>query len=332
MPRSMTLSAVILAALAPSLGRCVLDYDFIKEIHVNPTSLVGAWRTTYDWSTSAFAWEKPAAPISHFANSSANWVGPGTAFHTIDATASADCNSWSLSEGTSSVTAGNYNGYAHVEGIHTCNPGADRQARETSKSQLTVDAGNLVRGQIQWKLQGTAKATESSQPSLFDDPMFFDIFDETGQERYRNAFLHVDLTWLLGYGILGSPEGDFDFDNGNMTVTAADASFNISISDPFIVQSGFAHLTVSHGVVSASSDGGIFAGRMPAVGTPIGFTVNIDPGPLDFDLSPLGPNLTTTIGESIEIGATASAVPEPASVLALAAGLAALIRHRRSKH
>src|SRR5205823_3020512 len=148
-------------------------------------------------------------------------------------------NASAFSEGTSAVTAATYDGTAHIHGDSVTSPGAYGQARETAKSKLSAGMGSVERGRLTWAPQGTATAFEETPITyalwLFD-PIWFDVINLDTNEEYYNEVLHMNIH------LPDTAQGAVEFADGNMHVTAREMTLDLSISDPFVAQSGFASL------------------------------------------------------------------------------------------
>lgn len=205
--------------------------------------------------------------------------------------------------------------------------GQGARASASSYSYFDAAAGNFRNGQVQWNPRFRARLGESrgstglQQRGRIGDPLSYRFFDPHDGWVYGELF-RLDLD-LLGDG---GVDQEVAWENGFLNVNARHADFDMVFGDQRSLQRGTASFSIRNGLVTASSDGGMFAGLMPAIGSPGTFGVNFGSLALDVDF---GPDATDTSFHMFGDGEAFEAVPEPATLFGLATGIGLWLRRRR---
>ena len=142
---------------------------------------------------------------------------------------------------------------------------------------------------------------------------------ESENLRLEAALLNV---WT---GITGGENPEVLWDNGRLVfANASDGEFHAMIGSIYVPteQRGTADLVFRDGVITQSSDEGIFDGLLPAVGSSSTFDIAF-PSTLEFDYD------LPDLGTDMRFGMDLGQVPKPATLSLLALSGMALLRRRR---
>ncbi|MCE5341476.1 MAG: PEP-CTERM sorting domain-containing protein [Planctomycetaceae bacterium] len=223
------------------------------------------------------------------------------------------------------VAGGNVTGNVHVWGDATANgTGSERGAYGFSYSGVTAQGGRALKnGRIAWNPVFRAAVSGSAGGATWGtDPINITVHDLVTDETLIETLLFIECE-------LNGMNDEIDWSNGMLSLDATDAVFHIDISSQYTVQRGYLDLAVENGVITTSSDGGIFDGILPSIGGSGTFDVALSSEMiLDYDMGEFdGHDLDVTLDWC---GTGAAIVPEPATIMMLSTGGFAFVRKRRA--
>jgi hypothetical protein len=228
---------------------------------------------------------------------------------------------------TANFAPGNVTGTIHVDGSASVPDGVSGSAFSSARSTVGVRGGSLMRnGRIRWG-PGLSSSVSGSVGEFIHDPITFDVLDPlTG--IYTSGTLEDIESAMTG-------TGSFSWNSGVFSVNATSSfTFTIDMTSPYIQsgERGSVDFQITNGMVTTSATTGIFAGLFPSVGSAGTFSMPLSNDlTLDYDLGSMG-GAAPLVTFGFDDGGEAS-VPEPASFLLLATGLALLsISARKLKH
>ena len=294
------------------------SYDAAKKFNFMPKGDVvrGTWR--YYSFTSASSPSDRCGPLNGTEAMPAN--------DSKDCASRADHASSKSHSGiaTSKFAPGNVSGSIAVKGNATAS-GGPGSAFSAARSGVSVQGGKKMRsGRISW---GPSMSTQvlGNSSSFAHDPIGFDVFDPDTNTHTTGTLFSVDA-------FMGGA-GSFSWQNDVFNVNATNFDFTLQLNSPYTSEQGTVDFHIRGGIVTASTETGMFAGLLPGIGTGGAFSVPFsDDFTLDYDLGNLGGNNPDVSVSFDEAGQAAAGTPEPSSMLLLGSGLLSLSGILRKRH
>ncbi len=206
-------------------------------------------------------------------------------------------------------------------------------AYESSVASAFSYAGLAIEGQELGGLSGscrqeidseakTSKVEQVGQFSTFhgNDPISFQLFDSlTGQLLFSDWIFKSEIIITRSRQGVG---GYYRHDQSGLLLDASDAEIHMAYNPAYTLQQGTLDLVVIDGLVSSSSDSGVFDGLLPTIGTTAPLYLGVSgTQQIDFDLTSLAKIYPTDVKWQLEFGSiddgvteSFAAVPQPVPV------------------
>ncbi len=190
---------------------------------------------------------------------------------------------------------------------------------------------NRKTGELRWvgmyhRVATTAGPAKTKQSQSIRDPIDIRFFD-----RLTDDVLFTDSFFDVFMELSGDGDGSMTLDSGKLIVDtpAGAGTVHINAGSDYTDVRGSLELAVNNGVVTGVNTTGVFAGTMPALGSPAQFVANIGLVDLKFDYDRVTPQTVNA-----ELRATvegSGAVPEPSGAAALLIGSALTVFRSRKQ-
>ena len=263
--------------------------------------------------------------------------GPSVGPRNIGSLAASSWAYASADYGTSAVPGPGgtkYSGFTDVYGVADPEPKYVGTASSSAFSQFLLE-GWVPFGQIggQWVVRMGAKATGNTKGTAHGggfvkgrDPLAFSIQNLVTGEVISETV--IDIPWAVDEG------GAIDWADGNFSLNARNASFEIRLGGAHVLEAGLLKLEIANGTVSTAIASGAFAGWLD--GIPATGPINIPmPTALDFTLdfaSLSNPDeWTGDLSLHVEAEAFGAVVPEPEVYALMLVGLGIVGRLARRR-
>ncbi|MFN9591923.1 MAG: PEP-CTERM sorting domain-containing protein, partial [Pirellulaceae bacterium] len=117
--------------------------------------------------------------------------------------------------------------------------------------------------------------------------------------------------------------------SGLFSMDIEEGYFSIDLSSPYTTQQGSLYIGVDGGLVTTSTDSGMFDGLLPALGTPGNFGFLLPYFVLDYDFGNFNGHDLEIVASFSGSGAALAGVPEPGTILVVSSGMLGMMLRRR---
>jgi hypothetical protein len=204
------------------------------------------------------------------------------------------------------------------------------EAYAFSSTKMDIAGGEELRsGQILWAPQIITPAVVGGIGGTWEnwrygrDPINFSILDTVTGDLLEETLLDI------AFDIRGDGSFDWESLSGLFSMDIEEGYFSIDISSPYTTQQGSLYIGVDGGLVTTSTDSGMFDGLLPALGTPGNFGLLLPYFVLDYDFGNFNGHDLEIVASFSGSGAALAGVPEPGTILVVSSGMLGMMLRRR---